>query len=141
MKRYGYLFEKVIDRDNLYNAIINASKGKRKRRNVQKVLADIDNKVDELERLLTTRTFKPHPYGRKVIYDSGRKKERDISIPAFFPDQCVHWALMQVVEPIFRKRMYEYSCASVKGGGVHKAKKYIQRATQCDRKNTKIPEF
>lgn len=137
MKRYGFLYDKVADRNNLYSAIINASKGKRKRRNVQKVLIDIDNKVDELEYLLKTKSFKVHPYKIKKIFDTNRQKEREICVPAFFPDQCVHWAVMQIIEPIFRKRMYEYSCASVKGGGVHKAMKYLKRATQCDKRNTK----
>ena len=45
MKRVGNLYEKIIDKNNIRKAILNAAKRKRKRRNVQNVIENIQKKV------------------------------------------------------------------------------------------------
>lgn len=63
----------------------------------------------------------------KKINEGTRKKDREICMPAFFPEQCVHWAVMILIKPWFRKRMYIYSCACLEGRGVHYAQKAVNR--------------
>ena len=48
MKRYGYLFEKAFSKENISLAIQKASKGKKDRINVMKILADKDKYVDKI---------------------------------------------------------------------------------------------
>lgn len=50
-KRVGHLFEHVRDIDNLKEAIKDAARHKRKRKEVQKVLEDIDGHALELQRI------------------------------------------------------------------------------------------
>lgn len=57
--------------------------------------------------------------------------------PIFYPDQCVHWALMQQIEPLLKRGMYDYCCGSVKGRGIAKGTRYLKRILVQDRKNTK----
>ena len=89
-KRVGHLFEHVRDIDNLKEAIKDAAKHKRKRKEVQRVLQDIDGHARELQKMLDDETFIPAPYTMRRINDGIQKKTRDIAIPRFWPDQCIH---------------------------------------------------
>lgn len=52
MKRYGYLFEEAFSKENISLAIDKASKGKRKRKNVMKILMNKDEYVDKIYDLM-----------------------------------------------------------------------------------------
>ena len=137
MKRIGNIYSKIIDKNNIRKAILNAAKRKRSRKNVRYILANIVSATDEIYNLLKNETFEPSPYEKVKIMDGVRKKERIIYKPAFFPDQCIHWALMLQLEEVLMKGMYYYNCASIKGRGLIHASKYIQKILVKDRKNTK----
>lgn len=137
MKRVGYLFEKVTDIENIKLAIRNASRGKRKRKCVQRALADIDGTALRIQQMLLSGTYVPSPYKSFNIEDGPRKKARTIYCPEFYPDQIIHWAIMLVMEPIFSKSMYEFSCGSVPNRGVHYGKKHIERWLRRDPINTR----
>lgn len=128
MKRYNNLFEKVCDLDNIHNAIQKASKGKKHRASVIKVLDNEDYYAGEIRNMLLNGTYIPSPYVEKKILDGSRKKERIIYKPRFYPDQVVHWALMLQIEPILSKRMYYYSCASIRNKGSKLAVKGTKKA-------------
>lgn len=137
MKRENNIYPRIVERNNIYVAILNASKKKKGRKNVQKVIANIDKCTDLIREMLVNKKFKPSPYEQVKIQDGVRKKERVIFKPAFYPDQIVHWALMQHLEPILRKGMYDYCCASVKGRGILYGARYLKKILVKDRKNTK----
>ena len=137
MKRVGNIFDKITDLSNIELAICHASKGKTKRKNVSKIMDSPTYYAMQIQNMLKTKTYKPSPYVEMVIHDGNRKKERVIYKPAFYPDQCIHWALMQQIEPILRRGMYYWSCASIKGRGLHHGMRKLKRALVEDRKNTK----
>ena len=62
MKRVGNLYEKIIDKNNIRKAILNAAKRKRKRRNVQNVIENITKATDEIYTMLKNEAFNPSPY-------------------------------------------------------------------------------
>jgi len=134
MKRYNNLYIHVVDIDNIKKAIICASKDKRDRKSVIKILDNIDFYASEIQKMLVNRTYEPSPYDVMTIIDGSNRKERVISKPKFYPDQCIHWSLMLVVEPLFHKRIYKWSCASIKGRGIHYAKNYVRGALKDKRK-------
>lgn len=136
MKRYGNLYYKVTDIDNIKEAIIKASKGKRDRYQVVRILNDINKYALKIQSMLINHTYIPSPYKVAEIYDGARKKVRVIKKPKFYPDQCIHWSLMLIVEPLFEKRFYKWSCSSIKGRGCHYAKNYVKGALK-DNKYTK----
>lgn len=137
MKRKGNIYKKIIEKDNIRLAILNASKKKTKRPNVQKVMDNIDKYVDVVQNMLEQKSYTPSPYLETKIHDGVRKKERIIYKPRFFPDQIIHWSLMPQIEDILKKGMYEYCCASVKNRGLLYGVKYIKKIIVRDRKNTK----
>lgn len=127
MKRVGFIFEKVVEIDNIKKAIINTSKRKTDRRNVQKILNNIDFYAKQIQDMLINDSYIPCKYIEKVIKDGANKKERTIFKPSFYPDQCIHWAIMLQMEPILERGMYQYCCASVKGRGTHYGERYVKR--------------
>lgn len=137
MKRVGNIYEKITKKENIRQAIINASKGKKDRNGVIKILDNVNFYVDEIYNMLINKTYTPSPYIKMLIHDGARKKERIIYKPKFYPDQIIHWALMQQIQPIIQKGMYEYCCASVPNRGIHYGGKYIKKILVNDRKNTK----
>lgn len=137
MKTEKNIYIKIIDKNNIYKAIQNASKGKKSRSNVKKILDNIYFYVDVIYEQLKSKTYIPNKYEEKIIQDGVRKKERIIYKPKFYPDQIVHWALMQQIEDIIKRGMYEYCCGSVKNRGILYGVKYLKKILVRDRKNTK----
>lgn len=113
MKRKGNIYSFIIEKDNIKKAILNASKGKKDRKSVKEVCDNIEYYTLDIQKMLQNKTFTPSPYIEMKIHDGTRKKERIIYKPRFYPDQCVHWALMQQIEPLLMRGMYEFCCASI----------------------------
>lgn len=137
MKRVGNIYTRICKKENIQRAIICASKGKKTRNNVKKVMQNMDLAINKLQLMLSEQSYIPSPYEEKKIFDGANKKQRIIYKPRFYPDQCIHWALMLQIEDILKKGMYDYSCASIKGRGILYAIKYLKRILKEDRKNTK----
>ena len=127
----------MADRDLIRRAIINAARNKRNRAEVQNVLKDIDKYVDILFDMIVNETFKPTPYRQFTVVDGISGKERLVSCPAFFPDQCLHWLVILATEEIFMKGMYEFVCGSIPKRGVHYGRKAVKKWMETDRPNTK----
>lgn len=132
MKRYGNIWNKLISVENAKNAIWNASLHKRNRSSVSKHLTIENFEIDAewLAQTVATGGFKPSPSRHMVINDGAHKKKRDIYVPVFWPDQCVHWMLMLQIAPIILKDTYKYSCGSIPGRGVEYALTHILRCLE-----------
>ena len=117
MKRNDNFFDKIIETKNIENAIDKASRRKRNRKSVKKVLADKKTYIEMIRQMLIDNSYVPSPYEVKTIFDGTRHKERTIYKPRFYPDQIIHWAVMLQIGDVLKKRFYYYSCASIKGKG------------------------
>ena len=69
MKSYNHLFEKLVDYDNIYRAIMRASKGKKNRPDVKKVLLRINKYIYRLQDLLNGRKLKIRKHNAVLIND------------------------------------------------------------------------
>lgn len=138
MKTYNHLFEKVVDKDNIRKAILKAARGKRRKATVRKTLKHIDEAVEYLHNQLVSGTWRPvEIHQTKEINDGVELKKRYIVCPSFLQEQCVHHAIMNICEPLFRKKFYHYSCGSVKNRGAELAKSYLEKMIQGRPKATK----
>ncbi len=137
MKRIGFLYPIVCDKGTIRAAIMSASKGKRGRPDVQKVLANIDEHIDALHETLSSETFAPSKHDRATIRDGVHGKEREIFKPRFWPDQVVHWCIYIAIRPTLYKGMYGISCGSIPGRGIHYGKRFVERWVRRDCKGTK----
>lgn len=137
MKRKGNIYINICRKDNIKQAILKASAGKKHRKNVAKIVDNIDYYVDEIYQMLVSKNVKLSPYKKMTIHDGANKKERIIYKPAFYPDQCIHWCIMIQLQPLLEKGIYEYCCASVPKRGIHYGARYLKRILKDDKKNTK----
>ncbi len=137
MKRVGNIYSKITSKENIARAFSNAAKRKHERRVVKDIMNNLNYYINDVQQMLVNKTYIPNPYIILKIQDGTRKKERIIFKPKFYPDQIIHWALMQQIEPIIMKGMYDLCCASVKNRGILRASRYLKRILVNDRKNTK----
>lgn len=70
-------------------------------------------------------------------WDPSARKWRVVSEPAQWPDQYVHHALIQVLQPTLMRGMDPYCCGSIRGRGTSRGKQAIERWMRKDRKGTK----
>lgn len=135
-KRYGWLYEKAFSKENISLAIEKASKGKRKRKIVKRILGNKEFYVDEIYNMIWNNEFVPTPYLKCKIKDGISGKERELSKPRFYPDHIIHWCMYLVLYPILTKSMIHNTCASLKGRGQVYGKNICVKKLR-KRKNTK----
>ena len=102
MRRYGNIItENSVTLSLCYEAILSAARHKRHRKDVQNVLSHIKDRGFELQKMILEMTWYPKPYQVETIIERG--KEREITKPVFWPDQCVHHLMILVTGPIDRE--------------------------------------
>ena len=136
-KRVGFLYEKMADKDFIRATIIRASRRKRKRRDVRRVLKNLDDYVDRTYEMVKTERFVPTPPHEREVYDDSSQKWRTIKVVPFWPDGVMHWLLVEAMRPVLMRGMYHWSCASVPGRGGKRVSKYIRRILRDDPKGSK----
>lgn len=142
MKRAGKLFDTLISDDNLLRAIDEVNRthhwnrGHKPNTCTAWVEETKPQRVEDLRRILVGgfEPKKPHVSQR---WDANARKWRTISEPAQWPDQYVHHALIQVLQPKMMQGMDFYCCGSIRERGPHREKNAIQRWMKYDRKGTK----
>ena len=132
LKTYKHLFEQLIEDDNLIKlAILDASKGKRHRKDVQEILDNIEEHIPIIKQMLIEGTFKAPKHKPKLINEHCSKKTRKIICPQFVYEHIIHHMVILVLEPLFRNRLYPLSCSSIatKGGlyGKIKLEKFLRK--------------
>lgn len=127
MKSYKFLFEKLIDKDNILMAIKNSSKRKRRRHDVAKVLSRPDEYIKRLQRIFLEGDYEKRYHKAVRIYDGNSKKERFIIQPEYIFEQIIHHAVIQVLKPILMRGMYDFSCGSIPNRGGTYGKKYLEK--------------
>lgn len=136
MKRVGYIYEKIIDEKNCRAAILEASKKKSNRKNVRKILSNIDYYAHDLHLRFILLDF-TSTYYMKTLNEGLSGKTRIIAVPKFYPDQCAHHAIMRILKPIIKKSSYYWSCANMPNRGIKRACIGVERATKHDKRHAK----
>lgn len=117
MKRYGNLFAKVYDMENLKLAHHNAKKGKGWYKEVKMVDENPDYYLGQLQQMLISKTYNTSPYETFIKKDSG--KERQIYKLPYFPDRICQWAILQVIEPMLLNHFTTDTYSAIPNRGIH----------------------
>ena len=141
MKRVNDLFPKLISDENIISAITEVNRTHRThkgRRNkvVMWVERTLPERVEEIRKILIDG-FEPNPVKCKRRYDHSAGKWRDICEPLLYPDQYVHHAVIQVLQPVMMRGMDYWCCGSIRGRGTSRGIKGIKKWFRNDRKNMK----
>ena len=145
MKRVGRhteLFERLISQENLLQAIneVNSTHHWHSHHRPNRCTAWVEEtkleRVEELRQIIV-EGFEQKPPHVTRRWDVSARKWRTVSEPAQWPDQYIHHALIQVLQPKIMKGMDFYCCGSIRGRGPHHARKAIARWMEKDPKGTK----
>ena len=132
MKKYGNLYFKITEIDNIRLAYIKARKGKRWQNTVKKFELNLEDNLKKIQEMLINKTYKTSDYVTKIIYEP---KERLIYKLPFSPDRIVQHAIMNIVEPVWESFFISDSYACRKNKGIHagsrKTMEFIRRNRYC----------
>ncbi|MCM1232828.1 MAG: RNA-directed DNA polymerase [Roseburia sp.] len=135
MKRYGNLFEKIVDINNIVQAHLNARKHKTKNKDGRRVDRDVLGYCSKIRQMLIDKTYTTSEYHIFEIEDNG--KRREIAELPYYPDRIIQWAILQVIEPIFCKHLIPTTYAALPERGTHaalaKLRKYVSDDTEGTR--------
>ena len=142
MKRVRDLFEKIISDDNLNKAIdeVNRTHHWKAKHKPNRCTAWVEEtKPERIKQLreIIIGGFEQRPPKIIIRYDASARKERIISEPAQWPDQYIHHALIQILQPVMMRGMDKYCCGSIRSRGAHYAKQAIEGWVRHDRKGTR----
>lgn len=129
MKRYGYLWNRIVTFQNLLMASRQAQKGKRFRDSTLRFNYNLENELAQLHYELITKTYCP---GNYITFQVKEPKPRLISA-APYRDRVVHHALCNVIMPIFEKSFIHDSYANRAGYGTHRALQRFIKFTRSSR--------
>ena len=146
MKRVNNLYEKLISDDNLKLALLEVNITHRwyphhkPNETVRWIEQDIPARVKDLRIIIKalingkielTTPEKTRRWGKSA------GKWRDINEPLLWPDQYVHHALIQVLQPVMMRGMDRYCCGSIRNRGIHYGMKAIKKWMKEDKRETK----
>lgn len=123
MKRVNHIFEKFVSMDNLRQAAKDSADKKHHYHAVKKFYENLENNLAELQTELLMGTYELGEYRIKQIHERG--KDRTIYILPF-RDRVVQRALGNVIDPILIRRLNTCTHASIKGRGIHSAKRQVE---------------
>jgi retron-type reverse transcriptase len=129
MKRYGFLWEKLISFGNIWSAFLKAARGKGNKPYFLEFILDLENNLLDIQESLASRSYKPAGYETFFIYEP---KKRMIS-SAPFRDRVVHHCLVNIIQPIFEPTFIHCSYANQVGKGTHRAIRYVQALMRINR--------
>lgn len=137
MKSYRISQEEMLSHDNIGQAFLKSSKGKRDREDVKEALEHIEEEIVKVRGMIEGNTFFPRKHTPVKINEQGHRKERMIIKPDYCYEQVVHHVAVEAVRPGIEKGMYTYALGSIPGRGAHMGKKAIERWIRDDPENTK----
>ena len=117
----------MLDIGLVEECITTASKGKRKKPPVHKVLFNKEWYAAKVLKMLVNHDFHFRFYPVVEINEGTRKKHRTIVTPLFYPDQIVHHLIVSQFRPIVMKSLYEHAYGSIPDRGIHTAKKQMEK--------------
>ena len=108
-KRVGYLYDKMVDRDFIRAVILEAAKGRQSRKDIARILADLDGYVEKTYEIVATESFVPSEPRVREIYDESSEKFRKIKMVPFWPDGVIQWMMVTVMKPVLMRGMHPWS--------------------------------
>lgn len=122
MKRFGNLYSRVVDFENLLLAARKALRGKKSKGKVATFYFNLETEIIKLEQELASGTYFPSVYH---LFEIREPKIRQIC-SSDFRDRVVHHAICNIIEPFFERRLIFDTYACRTGKGAHAALKRAQ---------------
>lgn len=122
-KRYGQLFDRIVDFDNLYRAYLKARRNKRYRGEVLSFTAKLEENLIQIQNELIWGQYHTGRYRMFYVYEP--KQRLVAALP--FRDRVVQHAIVAVIEPLFERQFIGDSYACRVGKGMHAGADRVQQ--------------
>ena len=132
MKTHNNLWSKITSFKNLVLAYNKARKAKPQTKETLEFSLNLEKNLLLIQEELLSNTYKQSKYREFIIFDPKQRKIKYLP----FKDRVVHHALVNVIEPIFDKRLISTTYACRKNKGTHKALKDIKKTISREFKFT-----
>ncbi|HOZ35599.1 MAG TPA: reverse transcriptase/maturase family protein [archaeon] len=123
MKTYNNLWSKITSFKNLVLAYNKARKAKPQTKETLEFSLNLEKNLLLIQEELLANTYTQSKYREFIVFDPKQRKIKYLP----FKDRVVHHALVNVIEPIFDKRLISTTYACRKNKGTHKALKDIKK--------------
>jgi len=117
VKRYGNLYEKIYDFENIHQAYLMARKKKRYNPEVLEFTTNLEENLIQIQNELIKKTYEVGEYREYFIYDP--KKRLIMALP--FKDRVVQWSVYLQINSLFDKTLIYNTYACRVGKGTHNA--------------------
>lgn len=114
MKTHKHLWEPFSEKINFEIACKNSQKNKGKQKQIIVFNENREENLNAVWEMVVSGNFHTSPYKQKKIYEP---KERIIYKLPYSPDRIVQHAIMNVLKPIFVRRMIHNTYACIEGRG------------------------
>lgn len=121
-----------MSEENVRSAVKKASKGKHNRPKVRKMCENMDREIPDI--IAYAQNYKHKNKKPKTVIEG--KKERKIIVPSY-KEQILHHMLVNTMQPMIMKGMYEHCHGSIPGRGPAEAKRQIRSWIDNDPRNVK----
>lgn len=134
MKRIGYLHEQIYNLQNIDLADDKARKNKSVRWGIIK--HDFNRQQENLELSYKIRdlVYKTSEYSTFTIYEP--KKRLIFRLP-YYPDRITHYAIMNIMEPIWVNIFIRQTYSSIRNRGIHLVEYDLKKALTKNPDRTK----
>ena len=127
MHRAAYLFDQIVQPENLRLAFFKAARGRRGQQVVQQFAASLPQRIASMSVAVREGTF---PVGRFHQFFIRDPKERIITAPCF-EERVLHHGIMNLCEPVFDRWLIDdtFACRVGKGreGAIRRAQCFTRR--------------
>ena len=113
------VYDTLLNTEYIKACINEASQDKRKRKDVQKTLANIEIAAEEIKGRLSTGEWAPPPHKTYIINEGTDKKNRSITKPIWYDEQIVHHMVINIFKSVVKPRLNANVCGSIPGRGTH----------------------
>lgn len=140
MKTYSKLIDIALSDEIMDLSLKSAVERKTDRPEVQEVIKLKEQLKDILRVKILKKELKPLIHKAHEINDGFKQKKRLIIQPYFTktkPEQWLQHIVITTLKPILMKGMYEFSCGSIPGRGIHYGKKYLEKFIRKHPKDVK----
>lgn len=122
MKRYNHLFAQIVSMENLKLADQRARRRKQHTHGVKSHDKHREEHLQALQQALIHKTYCTSPYDVEPIFE--RKRRTLYKLP-YYPDRIVHHALMNVLEPLWKRTLTHNTYSCIKGRGIEACAKRV----------------
>jgi len=125
MKRYGNIYPKIYNMDNLKLVHENAREDKSYYNEVKIVDSNEDYYLRQIQDMLKNKTYELIPDDYTMFKKKDKSKVREIYKLDYYPHRIIQWALILQIQDILLNTFVDNTFSSIPERGIHKCLKKL----------------